>query len=552
MRTNLITILLFSAAGALAQPFIYTKGVVNTASVMAPDLPGGRIAQGSIFSIYGTGLGPVTGAQVSQYPLQATFQNVAVKVFQGRTSVDALPIYVSAAQINAVMPSNAPQGRVSVQVSYSGQTSNPAPVTVVPASFGIFAVNGGGFGPAVVQNFISAASQPINSLSQAAAPGQVEVLWGTGLGALTAPDNQAPPAGSLPVQVEVFVGGKPAGVAYSGRTPCCSGVDQIVFTTPADAPLGCFVPVQVRVAGQVVSNAVTMAIQTGGAACSDANNPLEQKFISGGNLGAVFAARISGVLDQFVAQPVNLLMDSFTATLWRETGGAFVFNPAYALPPQGSCSVYTVAGDLLNDTGLPGGSLPTGRALEGGSPLRISGAGGNASIPFNTPWYSQIVGSNIPGTAAPNPFFNSGNFSVTSPGGANVAGIQASVAASAPVSWTNQSQLARVNRAQALTFTWQGGDPQHETVLLTGVSSDTPTHSSAAFICAASPSAGSFTVPAYVLANLPATRTTEPLPRAWLLLGSIPINGAGAFSANGLDAGFSLFGSWLAKSVAFQ
>jgi hypothetical protein len=109
-----------------------------------------------------------------------------------------------------------------------------------------------------------------------------------------------------------------------------------------------------------------------------------------------------------------------------------------------------------------------------------------------------------------------------------------------------------VNRAQALTFTWQGGDPQHETVLLTGVSSDTPTHSSAAFICAASPSAGSFTVPAYVLANLPATRTTEPLPRAWLLLGSIPINGAGAFSANGLDVGFSLFGSWLAKSVAFQ
>src|SRR5215470_4589296 len=114
MSTNLlpISVIVCAATGsALAQPLIYQKGVVNTASVMAPDLPGGAIAQGSIFSIYGTGLGPATGVKVNAFPLQNTFQGVSISVFQGTTTVNALPIYVSATQINAVMPSNAPRGR---------------------------------------------------------------------------------------------------------------------------------------------------------------------------------------------------------------------------------------------------------------------------------------------------------------------------------------------------------------------------------------------------------------------------------------------------------
>ena len=113
-------------------------------------------------------------------------------------------------------------------------------------------------------------------------------------------------------------------------------------------------------------------------------------------------------------------------------------------------------------------------------------------------------------------------------------------------------QLVQVNRSQGLTFIWTGGDPQHETVLLEGVSSNTPTHSSAAFLCAVSPSAATFTVPAYVLASLPATGPAEVLPKGWLFLGSIPLNGATTFSAPSLDAGFSVFSAWNAKSVFFQ
>jgi hypothetical protein len=158
----------------------------------------------------------------------------------------------------------------------------------------------------------------------------------------------------------------------------------------------------------------------------------------------------------------------------------------------------------------------------------------------------------VTGSPNPKPLFQSGAFTVTSPGGTDVWASQASINAAAPVKWTNQTQLVQVNRSQGLTLSWSGGDPQRETVLIQGVSSDIPTHSSASFICAVSPSAGSFTVPPYVLANLPATRSTEVQPKAWLFLGSIPLNGAASFAAQGLDAGFAVFGAWNAKSVVFQ
>jgi hypothetical protein len=71
--------LLFAALSAPAQ-FINYRGVVNAVSFTPPVLSGGSIAQGSIFSIFGQGVGPPTLAGVS------------VQVTQGNTSVNAIPI----------------------------------------------------------------------------------------------------------------------------------------------------------------------------------------------------------------------------------------------------------------------------------------------------------------------------------------------------------------------------------------------------------------------------------------------------------------------------
>jgi uncharacterized protein (TIGR03437 family) len=49
----------------------------------------------------------------------------------------------------------------------------------------------------------------------------------------------------MPVDAEVYVGGKRAAVTYKGRSGCCAGIDQIVFTVPEGVE-GCYVPVVVK------------------------------------------------------------------------------------------------------------------------------------------------------------------------------------------------------------------------------------------------------------------------------------------------------------------
>jgi len=105
--------------------------------IAAPGLPGGAIAQGSIFSIFGTNLGPASSPALA-FPLVTTLGGVSIKVTQGTNSVNAIPLFVSPGQINALMPSNTPLGLVSVQATLNGKTGNPSPVRVVASSLGIF------------------------------------------------------------------------------------------------------------------------------------------------------------------------------------------------------------------------------------------------------------------------------------------------------------------------------------------------------------------------------------------------------------------------------
>ncbi len=331
---RVLAFVLFCVGVAQAQPYINYRGIVNAASFTPQGPSGSEIAQGSIFSIFGTGLGPATLAQVNQFPLQTSLANVSVQVAQGSNSVNAFPIVVTAGQINVIMPSNAPVGRVFITVTFNDATSNPVTATVAPSSFGIFSAASTGYGPGIVQNFVSANSQPINSLTAAAAPGQAVTLWGTGLGPVAA-DNVAPTAGNLATSVEVFVGGQLATILYSGRSPCCSGVDQIVFDVPANAPLGCYVPVQVRTNQTVLSNSVTMAIHNGGGACSDAVNPLSTAFQKGGNLGVAVLSRSETYQDVDANTPLDVNSDLGMLTLRSDPGGAFFFNPAISTPPGG-------------------------------------------------------------------------------------------------------------------------------------------------------------------------------------------------------------------------
>jgi len=552
-----------SIPAALAQtyvppPYINGHNIRNAASYLPPALASGAIAQGSIFSLFGSALGPVTGVQALTYPLQTTLSGVSVSIVQGQTTVAALPIYVSAGQLNIIMPSNAPLGAVSVQVSYGGQSSNFSPLTVVASSVGIFAVNSAGVGPGIVTDFVSAASQPLNALNASAAPGQVVTIWGTGLGAVPS-DINPPAAGNLPVKTEVFVGGVSAPLAYSGRSPCCSGLDQIVVTLPANVPTGCYVPVVVRTAGTTVSNAVTMAISAkAGAACSDAFNPLEQPFITGQSAGIVALQRLDQTVNVIVDTAVEPVSDYVSAGMFRSSANPYFFQPMFSLPPQGSCTIYGADNNLITTLIFPaeiaGSQFIGSQLLDGGSTLSLSN-GSSVSVPAVVPIqrYTQLLGGSGSSVFTSPLFFNPPNsVQVSGPGGSNVGAFSVSVPTAAPLQWTNQTSFSTVSRSQPLTVQWTAGASSPGTALIAGGDYDPASRASAIFVCAAAVSAGTFTVPTWALASIPPTAATAYQAYGAILLGFAPLNAATAFTASGLNAGFAFYLSWVSQSVIWQ
>src|ERR1700733_6954989 len=224
---RLCWLFILSIGGFAQQPILYYRGTVNAASLAPFGLPNAPIARGSVFTVFGENLGPAQSPALS-FPLSSTLGGVSVGVTQSGATTQAFPIFVSAGQINAVMPSTVSAGLATLRLTYQSNKSNAITIQIADSAPGVFAVSSGGFGPGIVQNYVAAGNQPINSSAAPASPGQVITIWGTGLGPVTFPDNVAPTAGNVATPVTVTIGGQPATIAYSGRTPCCSGVDQIV------------------------------------------------------------------------------------------------------------------------------------------------------------------------------------------------------------------------------------------------------------------------------------------------------------------------------------
>ena len=187
---------------AQTKPAIRNNGVVNAASYAAPGLPGSTIAQGSIFIVFGTGMGPATLAQSSGFPVPTAFSGTSLSVTVGTTTVKPYILYVSDGQLAAVMPSATPVGTASLVVTYNGEASARALFQVTANSFGIFTQNSAGSGPGIVTN----ASVRVNGIdtlvtnTTAMKPGDVGIIWGTGLGPVTGDEG----GGALPGDMTLF------------------------------------------------------------------------------------------------------------------------------------------------------------------------------------------------------------------------------------------------------------------------------------------------------------------------------------------------------------
>ena len=550
--TRPVVWLMFSAV-VFAQPIISPRSISNSAHYIAPGLPSGSIARGSLFSMFGLSLGPASSPPLS-FPLSTTLGAVQVIVTQGATTVNAIPTYVSGTQINAIMPSNAPLGPVIVQVVYGGQPGTPSPANVVNASFGAYTFTGAGFGPAAMTNFVSATQQPLNTPTAPAKPGQYVTLYGTGLGPGLNADNVAPQQGQLPTPVELWVGGEQISVAYSGRSACCSGLDQINFQLPNDVAQGCWVPITIRTEGKTVSNTTTMSISADGTPCNDPRNAFARPFVNGNKLGVIALLRAAVTEDVGYTSAKVVTTDTIVTMFQRESAaGLGPFNPFFALPPAGSCLVYSPRGDMFGGDPIPL-SGTTGNYLRAGAPVTLTVNGNQQVIPRPAdnsrgvyPLGYTFTGSVYPSTLVLNP----GTVNVGAPGGADVAGFQSDVNIAAPLTWTNRDQTAVIDRTQGFTVNWSGA-PSGQQVIVFGGGVDLPSNGSSIFVCLAPAGANSFTVPSYVLGNIAPSRSKLLQSKGAVYVGALPTQQPTSIQPAGLDFGGILSGTFIGKTVLFQ
>jgi uncharacterized protein (TIGR03437 family) len=525
---------------ATAQPKINTNGIVNVASYAVAGLPDSSIAQGSIFVIFGANMGPATLVGVGSFPIPPTLGGTSVKIVAGGQTLDAPMFYTIAGQVAAIMPSNTPVGTAAVTVTYNGVSSAPQNVQVVANTFGVFAVNQQGNGAGVITDvnyrpFLATAS---------ARPGDVAIIWGTGLGPVTFGDTGQPQATDMTnIPVQVYVGGKLANILYRGRSGCCAGLDQIVINVPAGVE-GCTVPLVVRI-GSVVSNTTTMPISSSSNhVCSDPNGiaPTDLLGLLGKpnfNLGGVTLLRSTNV---------NTLPAPFGGTTTSDTGSASFINytsasftgltGSFQQPAIGSCIVSTFS----TASGSP--PIPTFVGLDAGPAINVTGPKGQKQLPQSSQqkgFYSAALSSGTP-PAPTVTFLDAGSYAINNgSGGADIKGFAFNMNVPQPLTWNelNTAGNTPIDRTSPYTVTWSGGAPG-TLVEITGSSIVIgPPTVVASFLCFAPQEALRFTIGPDVLLQLPSSSVISAggftISTSSLAVGNVsnPVK----FTAPGLDYG---------------
>jgi len=549
-------------AGTFGDPQLTDASIVPTATYFPPSLPGGALAQGSFFTIFGIDIGPDPQAQVTAFPLPTILGGVSVVIRQGAVSVSCFMVFASRTQVNGVIPSTAPLGDADMTLTYLGRTGRVVRVRIVRHNFGIFAVSGGS-GPGIIQNFISDGERPLNTRSQSARPDQIIIIWGNGGGPISTGDDVAPPANPLPFDYEVLVGGKKAVSIFLGRSGCCSALDLVIVRVPADVPFGCNVPVQVRVENSW-SNVVTMAVSQNGGACSDPQNPFSALPQRGGRAGTVFLIRSNTLAEIEPGQAPSAVQADLALGVFANTtaAGDFGFAPLTSLPPTGSCQSSSGNQDVSD---IFGGFLPplniagSGQPLDAGVKLTVTNpAGQTMDVPrtdttANTGPYGALLGGSIPGVITSPSFFSAGTIRVQGAGGRDVGSFDATAVMPNFVNWANRDQITSVERSRGVSVTWSGGSSD-QFVIIAGVSSDQKTKATSGFFCFAPSAAGQFIVPPSAMANMPLTSsggTNVQDTAAALMVGSFSGNFQ-RFNAAGIDVGVLIPASLEVRTVGVR
>jgi uncharacterized protein (TIGR03437 family) len=529
--------LLFLAAAHLAliadgqiPPAIDPGSVVNAASRMPSSLPGGALSRGARFSLSGVRLGPANGVKGSESDPLQMLAGVAVHIVQGQTDVAAGVLFASAKRIDGLIPNSAPLGAVRLTVTYNGVASEPYGITLVDSSFGFFT-------PDTAPTELPQASAPV-----LVTRGQNVALWGTGLG-------DASP--------DIFLAGKPVGVRSAGEDACCKGVNRIELQIPADAPLGCYVPIQAR-AGNRGSNVIGISIHAAGEACREPFEWLGKGVQHSTFAGFVALARIS-VVPEPTFQMGSYEFD-YAAAAFGKQNGQPLFPP---LPPFGSCRVHSGRISIrrllsgVSDTSSWAEAQPSNprNYVDAGPEISLSGHDRVKvlrSEPRQRSAYSAVVGGETPLRQVPKTplFFAPGVFRVISSGGKDIGPFDVRVEAQRTIQWTNRARLSEVQRSAGVILEWKEAR-RDDAVLIAATSSDEVSGDSSLCICLAYAKDRHFAISPLSLTNLPPS-AEDNLEPSFLLITELPLEAPVSIQARGLDAAFATFLSINARMVRFR
>jgi uncharacterized protein (TIGR03437 family) len=516
-----------------AAPIPTLTSVQNPASNIPAALPNGGIAQGSIFVLYGSNMGPATLLEASGYPLPsaAGLGGTVVTITVNGTTVTAPLVYSWTSQVAGVLPSNTPVGTGTVTVTFNGASSLAFPIAVVETNFGISTDPSGLYAAVTYGNYAYVTQ------SSAAQPGQELVLWGTGLGPISSSDAVVPTSNvSSSLSIQVWVGGVQAAVAYRGRS-AEPGLDQINFMVPQGVS-GCEVSVAVQT-GTTLSNYATMAISPNGGQCSDANA------ISPANLPALLARSSVNVADFQLQQTVSTTYQGNTpSTATTVQPGALFANftqsqlssdreRLFGAISLGSCLV-TIN---MNDHG--NGNNPAYTGLNAGMSVTLLPPSGSVLTLTPANGVGDYTDSANPASLLPAGVYTASNGA----GGTGVGPFSVNFTVAPFVTWTNESSYANtaIDRTQSLIVQWSGGSASTyvDIVGSTQFGGSGPTGGSIQFECSAPQNTGQFTIPPSVLLALP------PEPGGTFQVSTI---GGGVIQVPGFDT--ALFSTSNASSVS--
>jgi len=538
-------------------PAVAQNGVVNAASEMPAEFSGGSIARGSLFRVHGWRMGPAQPVHAAGYPLPETLAGLSIEVTQGAALVRPRLVSVSAREIEAILPSGSPIGEAVMTLVREGSRSEPFRFRVVPTSFGAFHAPGPRRGQGLIRNGESADDAVWNGLDHSAEPGEMVSLLGTGLGAEPGSDAGAPhraPVVATP-ELRITVGGAPVRkIAWTGRSSSGSGVDELVFEVPPDAPEGCHVPVQVR-SGAIASNFVSMAVHRGGGACTGPGDWIRSASNRVRNAGVVVLNHMDFWLRLEDGESARFRMDTALAKFVENFPVHGSADRFLSLPPPGACTAeehFTQLRGLV--TTVSPLDLIDGTALDAGEQLIVRGAAGTRHFgkPQGSDTYGGVLGGNAPVPTASNfpLFLRAGEYTISG-NGPDTGAFAARLEAQKPIRWKDRDRILSVDRSRGVTVHWAAAR-RDDFVLIVAVNADNETGALGRALCVAPAQPGVFTMPASALTNLPPTRPGSGLPLNTLWVFEVPGRAPDPFRGQRLDRGIAFYVSASGRTVSFR